>query len=261
VVNGSPVSLSEVEAVVRRSNQTPRQALRSLEAEQLLMQEADKSGYYADPEVAFVGKQAAVQQLLIEQVEQQVRVTDEDLEAAYERDRSRFQQPERRASVHILAKLRPTVNAQAERQAEALAREAIAAFAKTAEVEAALALFRDRSSNTVAIVAEHLPPISRDAAIAAEYKEALFSQPGPGVIKQPIRTSYGWHAIYLTEIIPAITRSLQEVTDLLAPQIKREKQYARMQSLLDRARRSTRIVKDQSAIQWLMNAELSAVFQ
>lgn len=261
VVNGATISVGDIEKVVRRSGQTPLKALALLEAERLLVEEAYRRGFDADPEVVQVGKQAAVQELLIERVERQTRVNDEDLEAAYERERSRFQQPERRVSVHVLAKLKRGADAKTQQAAVQLAREAIAAFKKEGDSEQLLARFRGRASTALGVITERLPPMGRDDAIEAPYKEALFSLGKPGVVGEPIRTSYGWHAIYLTEIVPAQKRSLTEVSQRLKPQVQQEKRTARVKALIEQARRSAKTVYYASAIQWLMNADLSAVFQ
>jgi peptidyl-prolyl cis-trans isomerase C len=261
IVNGAPISVGDIEAFVRRSGQTPRKALALLEAERLLIEEAYKRGFDADPEVVQVGKQAAVQALLIERVEGQTRVTDADLEAAYQRELSRFQQPERRLSVHVLAKLNRDADAKTQQAAEQLAREAIAAFRKEGDSEQLLARFRGRASTPLGVITERLPPMGRDDAIEAPYKEALFSLDKPGVVEKPIRTSYGWHAIYLTEIRPAQKRTLAEVGDLLKPQVQQAKRTVQVKALIQQASRSAKTVPNASEIQWLINADLSAVFQ
>jgi peptidyl-prolyl cis-trans isomerase C len=260
-VNGATISVGDIEAVVRRSAQAPKKVLALLVAERLLTEEAYKRGFDADSEVVQVGKQAAVQELLIERVERQTRVDGADLEAAYQRELSRFQQPERRGSVHVLAKLNPGADAKTQLAAEQLAREAIAAFRKEGDSEQLLERFRRRSSMALGVMTERLPPMGREDAIETPYKEALFSLPTLGVVQEPIRTSYGWHAIYLTEIQPAQMRGLTEVAELLRPQVQQEKRAAQVKTLIERARRSAKIVPHASAIQWLMNADLSAVFQ
>lgn len=257
LVNGEPITAAELEALIRRSSLSPRQALDRLEVERLLMEEAEKRGFDANEEVERVGEQAAVQQLLIEQVERAANVTDDEVAAVYEASRLRA---ERRASVHVLAKLDRGADAQSQREAEQFAREAIAAFAKTKDVKQVLDEFKSRKSKQFQVVIEQLPPYSREASLAAEFKEALFSQASTGVVPHPVRTKYGWHAIYITQIIAPPATSLQQAESVLRPRILLQKRTALMRDFLDKLRGSYKVVRNETAIEWFKKADLPALF-
>jgi hypothetical protein len=87
---------------------SPRQALTRLEEEVVLARAAEAEGMGDDdPEVRDVERRAAVQALLAREIEERIRpetIPDEEVAERLLRDLPMFAQPERRASVHVLAR-------------------------------------------------------------------------------------------------------------------------------------------------------------
>jgi hypothetical protein len=58
--------------------------------------------------------------------------------------------------------------------------------------------------------AEDLPAITKNASLKESYKDAVFGAKSEGPLKNVVKTSYGWHAIVVTEILPEETRTLED---------------------------------------------------
>ena len=69
VVNGRPIRVEEVHELARARQLSPREALRELEAEELLLGEASRRGYGRDAMTKRTVARAAVQALLAREVE------------------------------------------------------------------------------------------------------------------------------------------------------------------------------------------------
>lgn len=255
VVDGRGIALSEVQELVRRSGLSAREALSRLEAERLLIKEAERHGFAEDPEVHLVAKRAAVQALLLAEAGR-IGVEEDELREAYEAAQDRFHKPERRESVHVLARMSADASPELSRAGEKLAREAIRAFTETDDVGAVLRRFRQRRSEPFRVVAERLPFLRRTGAVVKEFEEALFELPEPGVVPHPVRTSYGWHAIYVVSIRPEEQGSFEQAVEQLRPEILLEKRTKGMEKLFGRLEKNADIQTNENAIEWLLKAEL-----
>lgn len=69
VVNGRPIHVQDVAEAARARGLAPREALRALEAEALLLGEAERRGYGSAPDTRRTVARAAVQALLAREVE------------------------------------------------------------------------------------------------------------------------------------------------------------------------------------------------
>src|SRR5689334_17731926 len=105
-VNGMPVTLGEVRDLVEHGGLDARTALRRLQDERLLAVEARRRGHEQAWSVFEVGRKASAQALL-QRTAEQVAVSDVAIDAAYAAQRLRFEKPERRVCVHMLAQLSP----------------------------------------------------------------------------------------------------------------------------------------------------------
>ncbi len=232
-VNGDPISLDEVQQLVRASSLAPAQALHRLEAERLLMAEAARRGVKG-PEVDLVASRARVQALLQAEADA-VQVSDEELRSAYATD-ARFHMPERRKSLHVLARLSKTATLEEDRVAKELAAAALEDLGTTAP-EAIVARYRKLRVRGIELKAEALPPAGRSSGLVSEFKDALFSIAEAGVVPQPVRTSFGWHAIRVLEIMPALEVPFEEAVVTLREEILLRRRKERVESLLTDLRR------------------------
>ena len=60
----------------------------------------------------------------------------------------------------------------------------------------------------------------------------MFSLSAPGVVPEPVRTSFGWHAIRVTEILPAEETPYEKAAPILRKELSVVRQTAAMQELL-----------------------------
>jgi hypothetical protein len=226
-VDGLAITVGEVQELVT-AGLARDEALRRLQAERLLMLEAERRATGGDPAVAWVTRQAQVQALL-ESVTGTVSIGDEDIAEAYEKARARFEVPERRVVVHVLAVLPDQANASADAAARAFASSMIGQLERAPDVAAFLASQRGKKTAEFEVRAESLPPLSLDSNIVPEFLEATFGLREPGVVRQPVKTRFGWHAIRLLEIQPASITPYAEA----AAQLRAELTLARKKELVE----------------------------
>ena len=259
VVDGRSIALSELRELLRRSELSAREALDRLVSERLLMREARRRGFAEDPEVQLVAKRAAVQALLTAEADK-LGVEEQELREAYEAAHNRFHVPEKRETIHLLAKIPADAAPELSRAGQALVREAIDALSAAelgeGEVEPILRRFRERNHERFPVTVEKLPAFARIGRLVKEYEDAMFEPSKPGVVLRPVRTSYGWHAIYVSAIHPEQHWSFGEVSDRLRAEILLEKRTEWVESFIDRLRKDADIRFDESAVEWLLQVRL-----
>lgn len=241
-VDGDPITRDDVQRFVDASGLSPREALDLLTREALLMGEATRRGYGKRSEVQLVADQARVQELLKRDIER-IQATPEELAEAYAKQRDRFVQPERRRAVHVLAQLPKGASPEAEEAARALATEAAKAFAIAIDPQSVLEEFAKRSTPLFKARVEQLPAVP-NGAFVPEFSNALFGAAAVGPLAEPVRTEFGYHAIYLVEIIPATSMDLAEASKELGSEIAVAKRKKQLDELVAELRRDARIVVD-----------------
>jgi hypothetical protein len=105
------------------------------------------------------------------------------------------------------------------------------------------------------VKAEEIPPASRRDSYAPEYLEGLFSLAEPGVVSMPVRTSFGWHAIVVTEIAPATKTPLTEAHAVLRREMSETLRAKALEALVREASESHPVVRDEAAIETAMHAQ------
>ncbi len=102
------------------------------------------------------------------------------------------------------------------------------------------------------IVAEELPPIAPRTGVEKPYKDALFAARSAGPLDSLVESSYGWHVIVLTEILPAESKTLREVEGEIRTRLSQKKRFARLAELV-RAREADGLVEyDEEGVQLLL---------
>lgn len=229
-IDGTAITLAEVEALAARGGLTPKSALERLEAEALLAREAERRGYASIHEVEEVGRQALVQALLAADVERE-RPTPSDLDQAYAQSGERFSTPERRSAMHVLAVLPKKPTPEVEAAARTFTVRVIAQLRAASDPNSVLLAVR-QEQQPFAIKVEQLPPTPRKSQYVAEFSEALFSLEAPGIVPDPVRTQFGWHAIWLREILPAEHVPEAVARAQLSREIELNKRRARLEALV-----------------------------
>lgn len=239
-VDGRPITVSDVQDLVSHSGLAPAEALRRLQAERLLMIEAERLAYGRSAAVDWVARQARVQALL-ESAASEATVDDDEIRAAYEQAKMRFDRPELRVAVHVLASPLKPVTPEADAAARAFAAEAIADLARTQDVRAFLKAVRRTKTPEFAVSAEALPAVPRTANLVPAFVEAMFSLSSPGVVPEPVKTPYGWHAIRVLQIHPAVSTPYAEAAEQLRPELILARKKEIVDELIAGARKQHRV--------------------
>lgn len=251
-VDGHPITVDQVAAAARAAGVTPEVALRRLQDEALLAAAARRAGAGVH-EGARGARQVMVQALLAEEVERRVRpdaIDAAELEAAYQANLGRFERPEQRESVHLLARVTEGAPAGAEAAARAWIAEQHRIVSESPDPEAAVLAFqslppRDRRFE---VLAERVPPQRRAGAADPAYLAALFRPDGPGVVDAPVQTSFGWHVVVVTEVEPAWEATREEALATLRDERLAALRHARLGELLSELAARTAIEVDPEAV-------------
>lgn len=166
----------------------------------------DIDAYYAAHTSEYqTEEQASIEyiQLTLSDLMQSVTPSDEQVTAYYEENKVLFSKKERRKISHILfAKTKETTLEQALEKAKAaksrLAKEEFASLAKelsddslTAKVGGDLGLFE------VGVMEANFEKVAAELVL--------------GEISEPVESAFGYHIITVTELVPAVTKPLEEV--------------------------------------------------
>jgi len=226
-VDGHAILISDVQALMKASSLSAREALERLQAEQLLMAEAERRGI-AGAAIDLVAERARVQALLDREAASNV-ATESELRAAYEKD-VRFHMPEQRLPMHVLARVGQTAGEPEVAAARAVAVKAIEDL-RTMDVAAVEARY-STTIDSVKVKTERLPPTHRESAFLKEFLDAVFSVSAPGVVPEPVRTKFGWHAIRVLEITAPRHAPYEAAEKVLRVELTTKKQADAVSALL-----------------------------
>jgi parvulin-like peptidyl-prolyl isomerase len=230
-VDGAPITLADVRALVGDGEIEARTALRRLQAERLLAREAARRGMQMEWAVAEVERKAAVQALL-QRVADEAVVTDEEVQAAYASQRERFEKPELRAAVHLLAKVGPKADAATSAAARAAVERLRPMLAGAEDLDGFVRTYKRVAVEGVDIICERLPSLPREGRLVKPFADAMFSIPQPGMVPAPVSTSFGWHVIRVVEIVPAAKTALPDALAVLREELLLERRKKRVSELL-----------------------------
>jgi parvulin-like peptidyl-prolyl isomerase len=254
-VNGVGIGAQELQALAAAGKLAPRAALARLQAERLLEAEAAQRGYGVDDETRRVVRQALVQQLLRSEVEEG-DIDEEELARAYAAAGRRFQTPELRKAAHVLAVVSKDASAAQQQAAHAFAVEACRQLQLSADPAATLQTFKAQDSEQLHIKVEELPAVANDGSFVAEFMQALFTAKAAGVIAEPVHTSFGWHAIVVTEIRPAASVPLSAARPQLQRELAVRRNKERLVVLLQRLQAHTAVQYSQTIRQAFTQLDL-----
>lgn len=203
-------------------------AVNALVDEALLYEAAERAGLGVDAALARRADRMMVRAFLRDLEEENTpdKVPMDEVEADFAAVEDRLQVPERRASWHVLV---PGETAGARERATSI-------LAATKRAAAPREIFEryekpDPSGTEPTVRAEELPPIDASSRVEKPYKDALFAAKALGPLDEPVQTSYGWHAIVLTEILPAESRTVADVEPEIRERLAAKRRYERMQAL------------------------------
>ncbi|HEY2734593.1 MAG TPA: peptidylprolyl isomerase, partial [Polyangiales bacterium] len=213
-VDGVGISAEEVARLASAGTLSRQEALARLEAQQLLAAEARRRGYDKLAQTNRVGRQALVQALLERDIES-LPVDEDEVSAAYAEARARFEKPEKRSAIHVLAYLPKKPSAAAIEAGRAFTADAVQQLMAAEDRDSVLRRLEASRSPLFTIKVEHLPAVAHDGTFAPEFENAMFALAQPGVVPAPVKTEFGWHAILVTKIEPATKVPMSIARDTL----------------------------------------------
>jgi PPIC-type PPIASE domain len=257
-VDGQPIHAAEVDRLARDSDMTPQAALGRLTAERLLEDEAERRGYGARLETDHVARQALVQALLERAVEHapETQVTQVEIDTAYAAARERFEVPELRTATHVLAALPKQASPEHEREAREFIADAIRRLRSNVDRDATLDALRAEKPADFQVQVQQLPAAPAHGMFVQEFADALFSLNAPGVVPEPVRTPFGYHAIVVTDIEPAHNAPRPEADATLRTELETQKRKARVDALLAELKNRARITYVPDGARLLAELEL-----
>ena len=164
-------------------------------------------------------------QLTLAQVASTEAVSDADLQKAYDKEKSRFVEPERREASHILIPFGKDPAAALKQANKVLA------LAKSGQSFAALAKQYSQDPGS-ARNGGSLGWMDRGGFVAP-FADALFGIKSVGDIVGPVKTQYGYHIIRLDGIQPGRTKTLAEARPELQAQLQQNEAKNRFGDIED----------------------------
>ena len=219
-VGGLSIGVAEVESRMEAEQVGAEAALERLVDEALLVQEAERLGFTEDRSDERSIERLMVRTMLhaLEEKTTPESISEEELREVYALHADEFRDPERRRSWHILVE-------DDSRTAKALAESILGEIREAEDPRAVFDRYEngELDDSDFDLRAENLPAITAKAKIEKPYKDELFAAKSEGPLKNVVKTSYGWHAIVLTEILPEEVRSVGEAEDDIREQLSQQK--------------------------------------
>jgi len=164
-------------------------------------------------------------ELRLDAVAAQATVSDADLHAAYDKQKDKYVEPEKRLAAHIL--ITPDKDdAAALKQAQD-----VLAQAKAGKDFGQLAKQYSKDPGT-ADKGGKLDWSDKNAFVPA-FSDALFSM-SPGEIRGPVKTQFGYHIIKLLEVQPGKMKTFDEARPELEAELKRNRATDRFGEIQER---------------------------
>jgi PPIC-type PPIASE domain len=235
-VNGQPVFGDCVAAQAAADGIDRDAALARCVDFELLAQEAIRRGLLADREVLAARRTEMVRALVETEfaptLDDPSDISDEELRRLWDRIglHRRYNRPELRRATYCRAPFTEGKTARGspeDEQARKLAESMYAALSTMRDLEPkrfAALCWMVSGGKPVKTTATPTRPFLRDGRTdgprpyAASFAEAAFSVARVGGVSRPTRTNWGWDVVLVTEVVPAQSRTFEEV----APEVREE---------------------------------------
>lgn len=222
-VAGTSIGAAEVEALMLAEGLSGDEAVQRLVDESLLAHEGERLGLTLTEEGERAVERRMVRSMLrdMEADATPEDVTEEELQEDYERYRDRYRIPELRKSWHIVVK-------DTGPEGKALATSILRGLHRASAPREVFERYESRETEEgeIEILAEDLPQVPKNAGLEKPYLDALFGAKSVGPLNNLVETSYGWHAIVVTEIQPANVKTRADVEEETRERISQAKRLA-----------------------------------
>ncbi|MRI83714.1 MAG: peptidylprolyl isomerase [Nitratiruptor sp.] len=162
-----------------------------------------------------------------------ITITDSEAKAFYEKNRERFKQPEMVHARHILVK--------SESEAKAIIRE-LEATPKHKRKEKFIQLAKERSVGPSGQRGGDLGFFKREQMVKP-FSDAAFALTPGEFTKEPVKTQFGYHVIYVEEKRPASVVPFEKVKEQIKRQLHMERFQERVKQEVERLKKRARIKK------------------
>jgi parvulin-like peptidyl-prolyl isomerase len=249
-VGAHSIGAAEVRSRVVAEGLSAQAALAQLIDEAALLQETERSGFTEDRRDVRSIERLMVRTMLrdLELENTPASIPEEDVRGAYALNASEFEVPEQRGSWHIL------VESQSE-AAEALAESILRELEDADDPRAIFDRYADGGPEGLAfdVKAEDLPLITTRSPFKKAYKDAVFGAKSKGPVKKTVKTPYGWHAIVVTEIIPADVRTLEEAEDELRLRLSQKRRLGAVVAIVQKLEAEGLVQYDEKGVESLLS--------
>ncbi len=247
-VGDRAIGASDVRARMAAEGLDAEGALQQLVDEELLLSEARRLGFSEDRQTKRALERQMVRAMLrdLEAQNTPASITVEELREDFALHREKLQVPERRRSWHILVR---EPGDAGRLQAESILRDL-----RTAK-EPRSVFDRYAADGSAELKAEELPPITRKASIEKPYLDAVFEAESEGLIDRVVKTSYGWHAIFVAEIQPAERRTLADVEEESRERLSQKKRFERLNAIIQGLEADGLVELEEEMVERLVSAK------
>lgn len=255
-VDGEPVSLDDVQQTVLATGLSPAEALGRIEAEALLAEHARRTGYGGSKKDERAIEAARVRVLLRVEIER--GTAPEQIPAAavkerFEQVRKKRDRPEGRAVLHVLFRVEGGVqeNGAQEQKARLAAQQLLDKVRSLSaqDVRSALESYPPKSERDgLPIVRERIGDARKGQGLAAPFEQAIFATSTPQLIREIVRTSFGYHVIFVEAIVPAESLNFGDAESAVRQALSTEIRAKALETLLARLKAEGAIQYHEAAI-------------
>jgi parvulin-like peptidyl-prolyl isomerase len=243
-VNGTPITQQEVDeqlmnATQGRFNQVPperqaafrQQVLQQLIGKELIYDDAKKQGITRSKEYkdeykkleARMKKEIAIQ-VWQKKVFDGIKISNKELKEYYNKNKAEFQEKESVHARHILVKT--------ESEAKKIINE-LRSLSGQKLKEKFIELAKKESTGPSGANGGDLGYFAQGQMVPA-FNKKVFSMKVGTITKEPVKTQFGYHVIYLEDKKPSMTRSFDEVKGFIEQRLKLEKFKKIMKDKMDK---------------------------
>lgn len=223
-VNGIPLYLSQLEFLVsfkRKEDDSEEYIKQGLEAIinlELLYQYAKGKGLKVkDDELREIRRKAMVQRFLEDQFEKRLKLPEEELRKAYEANKRLFVHSQLRKVIHILVRI-PLKKKDDRDYVEKALNLANEIYEKAKECQNSeefydIGLNYQFNTKEFNVTVERIRYFSKEDQLEDSFLEASFNLKEIGDISPPVKTNYGYHIIFLEDILPPENKNFEEAKE------------------------------------------------
>jgi len=249
-VGDGSIGAADVEARLAAEGIGPEAALRELIDEELLVQEAERLGFAEGRDAERAIERLMVRMMLrdLEEESTPESISDKEVREDYAQHAEKFQVPERRRSWHILV-------SDSSEAGRALAQSILGELRRADDPKTVYERYAadDSDSTEPEVRAEELPAIAMKASMEKPYKDALFAAKSEGPLKKIVKTSYGWHAIVLTEILPGEHRTVDDMAGETRERLSQQKRFETLVELVRALEGEGLVQYDEQGVEHLLS--------